>query len=329
MVIWFIRLFFLIALIIVGSELGENFHQPETGMIFGGSLAVLIIVFEALARKISLRGLSSAVFGLLLGIIMAKILIQPIKLLPFSETTISGLEILFMFILSYLGIVLALRGKDEFNIIIPYVKFKRVDLKEENYILDTSSIIDGRILDVIKTGFLEGRFVIPRFILTELQKISDSQDPLKRQRGRRGLEILNVIKRESKIDLKIHAQDFEDIKDVDVKLVRLAHILDAKVITTDYNLNRICELEGIKVLNVNELANALKPVFLPGEKLKIKLIKEGKEYNQAVGYLEDGTMVVVENARHLIGKEVEVVVSSLLQTPAGRIIFTKLPNDFR
>ncbi len=329
MLIWFIRLFFLISLTIIGSELGQSFQKPELGMILGGVLAILVIILEIFTRKISLRGLSSAVFGLLLGIIMAKILIQPVKFLPLSESMISGLEIIFIFVFSYLGVVLALRGKDEFNIIIPYVKFKRIDLKEENYILDTSSIIDGRILDVIKTGFLEGRFIIPRFILAELQKISDSQDPLKRQRGRRGLEILNSIKREPKIDLKIHAQDFEEIKDVDAKIVRLAQMLDAKVITTDYNLNRICELEGIKVLNINELANALKPIFLPGERLNIKLIKEGKEYNQAVGYLDDGTMVVVENAKSLIGKEVEVIVSSILQTPAGRIIFCKLPHEFR
>jgi uncharacterized protein YacL len=229
-----------------------------------------------------------------------------------------------MLTFSYLGMVLALRGKDEFNIVIPYVRLSRQDQSEELVILDTSVIIDGRILDICKTKFLEGRVSIPRFVLKELQQIADSTDPMKRQRGRRGLEILHTIKNEGGVEILIHEEDFPELNDVDAKLVKLAKLLSAKILTVDFNLNRVAGLQGVKVLNINELANALKPVVFPGEEMQIKLIKEGKEHNQAVGYLDDGTMVVVEDARRLIGQEIRVVVTSVLQTQAGRMIFTKI-----
>ena len=190
--------------------------------------------------------------------------------------------------------------------------------------MDTSSIIDGRILDIVRTGFLEARFVIPRFVLNELHALADSTEHLKRQKGKRGIEILHALKKEPNVEVVINEQEFEGLNDVDTKIVNLAKMLDTKVLTTDYNLNRIAQLEGVRVLNVNDLANALKPIFIPGEKLSIKVIKEGKEPNQGVGYLEDGTMVVVENARWLVGKTVDVEVTSVLQSPSGRIIFTKL-----
>ncbi len=326
MLLWFIRIFFGVAFCFIGYQIGENFGKPLLFLMAGAGFALLIILFETFTRRISMRGLSSVVFGLLLGLIMAKIVIEPFKLLPLQESTISVLNVILTFMFAYLGAVLALRGKDEFNIIIPYVRFRRQDLREDKYILDTSVIVDGRIEDIMKTGFLGGRIIIPRFVLQELQKIADSTDPLKRQRGRRGIEVLNTLKTLPDVDIKINEQEPE-AKDTDSKLVKLAQILEAKILTTDYNLNRLAELQGVKVLNINELANALKPVFLPGEKLTLKLIREGKEYNQAVGYLEDGTMVVVENARHLIGRTMEVVVTSVLQTPAGRIIFTRLPQD--
>lgn len=189
-------------------------------------------------------------------------------------------------------------------------------------VMDTSAIIDGRIADLYGTKFISARLLIPRFILRELQQIADSQDPLKRNRGRRGLDILNKM-RKAKIDIVIDDRDFPEIRDVDAKLVQLAKLYNAPILTTDYNLNKVAELQGVQVLNINDLANALKPVFLPGESLKIRIVKEGKEYNQGVGYLDDGTMVVVEDARHLIGSVLDVVVTSVLQTSAGRIIFTK------
>lgn len=327
MFLWFVRIFFVAGFYFVGYQLGVGmeFLQPNLFGIIGVILALCVILMETLTGKISMRGLSSAVFGLLLGLIMAKILIEPFKLLSLPKESIEALNVIFTVLFVYLCVTLAFRGRDEFNIVIPYVKFKRQDLAEEGFLLDSSVIIDGRFKDIIKTGFLEGRLIIPRFILHELQKIADSQDPLKRQRGRRGLEILNSMRDTPGIDVKIDEQDVEG-NDADSKLVRLAQMLDVKVLTTDYNLNRLAELQGVRVLNINELANALKPEFLPGERITLKLIREGKEYNQAVGYLDDGTMVVVENARNLIGKTVDIVVTSVLQTPAGKIVFTKLSN---
>jgi uncharacterized protein YacL len=222
---------------------------------------------------------------------------------------------------------MAIRGRDEFNIIVPYVKFSRQDQKDDIILLDTSVIIDGRIADICKTGFLDGKFIVPRFVLKELQQVADSSDSLKRERGRRGLDILGKLQKNSNIDVKIHNDDFPDIKEVDLKLVKLAKVLSAKIFTNDYNLNKVSEIQGIRVLNVNELANSLRPVVLPGEMLEIRLIKEGKEYNQGVGYLEDGTMVVVDNGRRLIGQNVNLVVGSVLQTAAGRMIFAKLLED--
>jgi len=223
--------------------------------------------------------------------------------------------------------VIGLRGKDEFNIIIPYVRLRRQGRSEELTLLDTSVIIDGRIVDICKTKFLESKIVIPRFVLKELQQIADSTDPLKRQRGRRGLEILHKIQKEVGQEITLQEQDFPGTPEVDAKLVKLAKLLEAKILTVDFNLNRIASLQGIRVLNINELAGALKPVILPGEQMKIKLIREGKEHNQAVGYLEDGTMVVVEDARRSIGQEVEIAITSVLQTQAGRMIFAKIKEN--
>jgi uncharacterized protein YacL len=220
--------------------------------------------------------------------------------------------------------VIGLRGKDEFNLIIPYVRLRRHDQAEEVVLVDTSAIIDGRIVDICKTKFLEGKIVIPKFVLKELQQIADSTDPLKRQKGRKGLEILHTLQKESGVDITLHEEEFPEISEVDAKLVKLAKLLEAKILTVDFNLNRVASLQGIKILNVNELANALKPVVFPGEQMQVKLLKEGKEHNQAVGYLDDGTMVVVEDARRFIGQEAKVVVTSVLQTQAGRMIFTKM-----
>ncbi|MFZ2938625.1 MAG: PIN domain-containing protein, partial [Candidatus Omnitrophota bacterium] len=234
------------------------------------------------------------------------------------------IRVVLTLIFCYLGMVLGLRGKDEFNIIIPYVRLRRQDQIEELAVLDTSVIIDGRILDIIKTKFLEAKMVIPKFVLKELQQIADSTDPIKRQRGRRGLEILHSIQKEAAQDIVLHEEDFPETQEVDAKLVKLAKLVNAKIITVDFNLNRVASLQGIKILNINELANALKPVVFPGELMQVKLIKEGKEHNQAVGYLDDGTMVVVEDGRKLLGQEVKVTVTSVLQTQAGRMIFTKM-----
>ncbi|NQV04304.1 MAG: hypothetical protein HQ532_02295 [Candidatus Omnitrophica bacterium] len=299
------------------------------GAAIGFVVAVSIILFEFIMRKVSVRGLSSAVFGLIFGLIMAKLVSDTLSLVKLDPTLLYSLRVVLTLVFCYLGMIVAMRGKDEFNIIVPYVKFSRQDKKDDLIILDTSVIIDGRIADICKVKFLDGKFIVPRFVLRELQQIADSSDSLKRARGRRGMDILAKLQKNANIDVKIHSEDFLDLKEVDAKLVKLAKVLGAKIFTNDYNLNKISEIQGVSVLNINELANALRPVVLPGETLDIRLIKEGKEYNQGVGYLEDGTMVVVDNGRRSIGQNKRVVVGSVLQTAAGRMIFGKLPEDLK
>lgn len=322
-----LRIIFIIFLSFLGLHFGKlGILKPLIGFGIGFSIAIVIIFLEIILSKASLRGFIALIIGLILGLIIAKIFSGILELFPFGEKNLSLLRVLLYLIFSYLGIMIVLKSKEEFSLIIPYVKFSPHSQKEEIIILDTSVIIDGRIADIFQTRFLEGKIVIPRFVLKELQLIADSQDHLKRTRGRRGLDILNRIKKIPYIEVKIHEEDYPDIPEVDAKLVKLARSLDAKILTNDYNLNKIAELQGVTVLNINDLANALKPVVLPGETMNVRLIKEGKEYNQAVAYLEDGTMIVVEEARHLLGKNVEIIITSVLQTSAGRMIFGKLKN---
>jgi uncharacterized protein YacL len=320
----FLRILFVVFSGIVGYLSLELKGSALMGALVGVTASLLIIFSEMGMRKVSVRGLSSAVFGLLLGLIMSKLVTDAFSIAPLAPEIISLIKVTVTLIFCYLGMAIGLRGKDEFNIIIPYVRLRRQDQAEEVTVLDTSVIIDGRIQDVFKTKFLEGKVIIPRFVLKELQQIADSTDPIKRQRGRRGLEVLHTIQKEAGQNISIHEEEFPDTFEVDAKLVKLAKLLEAKIMTVDFNLNRVASFQGIKVLNINELANALKPVVFPGEQMQIKLLKEGKEHNQAVGYLDDGTMVVVEDARRSIGQEVKVVVTSVLQTQAGRMIFTRL-----
>jgi uncharacterized protein YacL len=317
----FLRILFVVTSGIIGYQ---TVNPPFLGAVFGTVAGLVIILLEIGMRKVSVRGLSSVVFGLVLGLIMAKFVTDALSLIKMAAASMALTRVVLTMIFCYFGMVLGLRGKDEFNIIIPYVRLRRQDQGEEVTVVDTSAIIDGRIQDILKTKFLEGKIVIPRFVLKELQQIADSTDPVKRQRGRRGLEILNTIQKEAGVNLALNEDDFPEVREVDAKLVKLAQLLEAKIMTVDFNLNHVASLQGVKVLNINELANALKPVVFPGEAMQIKLLKEGKEYNQAVGYLDDGTMVVVEEARRLIGQEVRVVVTSVLQTPAGRMVFTKI-----
>lgn len=321
-----LRILFVTAGMIVGyqSLALQGVAAGLAGILLGATAAILMIFLEAGLRKVSVTGLSSTVFGLILGLIMAKLVGDAFSLAPIEPETLSTIRVTLTLVFCYLGMVLALRGKDEFNIIIPYVRLRRQDQSQDVVILDTSVIIDGRIIDILKARFLGGKIVIPRFVLKELQQIADSTDPIKRQRGRRGLEMLHTIQKDSGVDIALHEEDFPDTKEVDAKLVKLAKLMEAKILTVDFNLNRVAGIQGIKVLNINELANALKSVVFPGEEMRIKLLKEGKEHNQAIGYLEDGTMVVVEDARKHIGQEVRVAVTSVLQTQAGRMIFTKL-----
>jgi len=325
MTLLFIRILFIVGAVLIGYQTGG----PANGwikMLAGGFAGLLIILFEIGMRRISVRGLSSAVFGLLLGLVMSRIVYEAIILFGPLQENLKIIRAIMTFIFCYLGMIMAIRGKDEFNIIIPYVRLSRQDESESMIVIDTSVIIDGRITDICKTKFLEGKLIVPRFVLKELQQIADSSDPIKRQRGRRGLEVLNTIQKDLGVHLTIHEEDFPDVPEVDAKLVKLAKLLGAMVLTVDFNLNRVATIQNVRVLNINELANALKPVVFPGETMEIKLIKEGKEHNQAIGYLEDGTMVVVEEGRKFIGQTMKVTVTSVLQTQAGRMIFTKMEN---
>ncbi len=327
-----VRIFFVLISGVVGRQIGAMFegasiYAPLIGMFVGVLGAGSILLLEILMKKISLRGLSAAVFGLILGILISRLIINAFIMPSLSEPFSIIFQTVVTLVFTYLGMVLALRGKDEFNLIIPYVKFTRQDISEDIILLDTSVIIDGRIADLCSTRFISGRFIIPRFVLKELQQIADSQDSLKRARGRRGLDILNKIQKNTGVDVKISEEDFPDVTDVDGKLVRLAKLLNAKIFTNDFNLNKVAEFESIPVLNINDLASALRVVVLPGEMLEVRVIKEGKEFNQGVAYLEDGTMVVIEGGKNLIGHNLKVVITSVLQTSAGRMIFAKVENN--
>ncbi len=322
----FLRVLFVFILTGMGYSLGGS-----DAVIFaaaGFCIGVAMVLFETLARKVSLKGLSSAVFGILLGLVLAWVFSKTLNqfTLPkgFNPEIINTIRLFVTFVFVYLGLTLGIKGKDDFCLVIPYVKFKRQDLREEAVVVDTSSIIDGRILDIVRTKFIEAKFIVPRFVLNELHALADSTDHMKRQKGKRGIEILHSLNKESNIEVEVQDAAVEDVKSVDEKIIKLAQFLDARVLTTDYNLNRIAQLQGVTVLNINDLANALKSAFIAGQRFTLKLIKEGKEHNQALGYLEDGTMVVVEGGKRLIGRTVTVEVTSVLQSSSGRIVFTKL-----
>ncbi len=260
--------------------------------------------------------------GILLGLATGTLLIQPFRVIPFIG---EYLPIVSNLLLAYLGMFILVKKRED---IISAFSRRGAggEIKTTDKILDTSVIIDGRIADICDTGFMEGKAIIPRFVLDELQHIADSSDTLKRNRGRRGLDILNRIRKELKVPVQI-VDEPDDGLEVDSRLVKMAQKLSAKIVTNDYNLNKVCELQGVPVLNINELANAVKPVVLPGEEMDVQIIKDGKETGQGIGYLDDGTMIVVDGGRGRIGDTVSVVVTSVLQTAAGRMIFAKLKNN--
>ncbi len=303
------------------------FHLPQghlIGAAVGLFFALLALSLDIFFKRFTVRNILSILLGVALGLLVHRLLMQVAGYAGLSQEILHQLGMLSAVMFSYLGAVIILRGQDEFNLMIPFVKLESKGAGEELILLDTSVIIDGRIADIAETHFLSGKFILPRFVLKELQLISDSSDPLKRNRGRRGLDILNRIKKNPNLEVKIQEMDFPEFSTVDAKLVKLGQVLNGKVFTNDYNLNKVAELQGVKVLNINELANALKPVVMPGEAMQVKILKEGKEHDQGVAYLNDGTMVVVDNGRRRIGQTLNVTVTSVLQTQAGRMIFAKL-----
>jgi len=314
MTLLMLRIFFLI-LCVMGSwsisQLEDQWAQhPVIAILIGLTGGGAFIGIDKLLKGFSLRGLSAATFGILTGFTISYFIGNSV-LFKFIDDEPKLIAQIVMYVVgTYLAMVIALRAKDEFNLVIPYVKFIKENKPERLVLLDTNIIIDGRIQEVCLTGFLDAVFIVPRFVLDELQYIADAADDVKRVRGRRGLEVLKMLQ----------------IKEVDAKLVQLAKMLPAEILTNDYNLNRIAELQHVRVLNLNELAKSLRPVVLPGEKLTVRLIKEGREPQQAIAYLDDGTMIVVNRGRRLVGQEVEVTIASVLQTAAGRMAFAELAN---
>ena len=308
-----------------GYLLGIKYNYGIYGSLLGGFLGLIAIAAEAFFKKVRIGAIIGGILGISLGLLSAYLLMLPLK--PVLGEDITSVSFGLMALFGYGGLLFGLSKGKEISIANIFRLFRGQSLEENLKILDTSVIIDGRIVDVCESGFLEGVFILPQFILQELQHIADSPDHMKRARGRRGLDVLHKIQKMSQVTVRIVDEDFPKIKEVDTKLVALARLLNAKVITNDFNLNKIAELQGVSVLNINELSNSLKPVVLPGETMKVFVLKEGKEYNQGVAYLDDGTMVVVENGRRLMGKNAEVTVTSVLQTTAGRMIFSKLKEE--
>jgi len=304
--------------------------QPWIAGCSGIAIGVAVVWFEARLRVVSLKRLIGAVIGSILGILGAYLFSVVIKNSITHSETQRFLMLMVMLLMSYVGLIVGANKGDLLNLaalggIFGAEKQGRKSFK----ILDTSVIIDGRIADIAETGFLDGIVVIPQFVLRELQLVADSADSLKRNRGRRGLDILQRVQKIVNVSVQIVEDDFPTIREVDLKLIELAKVYEAKIITNDFNLNKVAQLQGVEVLNINELANALKPIVLPGEAMRVFILKEGKEYNQGVAYLDDGTMVVVDNARKLIGKTVDISVTSVLQTTAGKMIFGKFDERAR
>jgi uncharacterized protein YacL len=315
------------AVIILGPVIGYFQISPDAkGILIGVGAAILIIGFEIAIDRITLDSLIAGVIGAVLGLVSAQLFNWVIYQMnsPRLYEISQQYSLLIHLVMAYLGLVIAVRKKSELDLLDRDIILKGPKRKLMNaHVVDTSVLIDGRIADVCDAKFVSGLLVVPRFVLRELQNIADSSDTHRRSRGRRGMEVLARLQENTEVPVKIFDKDFPDIKEVDGKLVALARELGAKIFTTDFNLNKIAGIQGVTVLNVNDLANALKPVVLPGETMSIFVAKEGKEKDQGVGYLDDGTMVVVEEGRRLIGRKADVMVTSILQTSAGRMIFTK------
>jgi uncharacterized protein YacL len=285
---------------------------------------------KAIEKKLQEMPLTDVILGaagLIVGLFIAYLISFPINQIALPGVSIPLTAVIYI-LLGYLGINVAIKRRDELNWLDPQKKVSKDKDMLDGYrsqpkILDTSVIIDGRIFDICKTGFIEGPLVIPSFVLEELRHIADSSDVLKRNRGRRGLDILNRIQKELDIPVEIYEKDFDDVAEVDTKLLKLARILNGKIITNDYNLNKVAEFQGVAVLNINELANAMKPIVLPGEEMVVQVVKDGKEVGQGVAYLDDGTMIVVDGGKKHVGETIGVLVTSVLQTAAGRMIFAK------
>jgi len=320
---WFflVRVLFVLA-VTYAAVLTRPFHTTlELNIAAGAVLGLLMIGVESRLRSAEVTHLLGALIGGAIGLGLAKTIGAALFWADTADARVVFLHSFILLVFPYLGLVIGARKSEWLQPARMVALFRDAGPQKRYRILDTSVIIDGRIADVCETGFLDGTLVIPQFVLKELQLVADSSDSMKRNRGRRGLDILQKIQKMSGVEVSVSDVDFPDIREVDLKLIELARTLQGKIVTNDFNLNKVAQLRGVEVLNINELANSLKPVVLPGELMKVFILKEGKEYNQGVAYLDDGTMVVVDNARKAIGKTIDVVVTSVLQTTAGKMIF--------
>src|SRR5437763_1907451 len=320
-----LRVLFVTTCWVIGALVStELLGSVVPGLFFGVVLGLCVVLVDRLLKGITLRAFSSATFGLLLGLIFANLLISSQILRYQPDETQWWIRLVIYLVFAYFGMMLAMRSnRDEFSLIIPYVRFTRETSEQEPLVVDTSAIIDGRIAELCSTGFLSRALIVPRFVLTELQVLADSREPIKRERGRRGLDILNQLQRSRGIELTIHESESSE-GSVDERLVRTAKLLQARLLTNDNSLCQVARLQQVGALNLNDLTRALRPMVLAGDELDLHLVKEGRDPHQAVGYLPVGTMIVINHARSLIGKTVKIVVSSTLQTAGGRLIFGEL-----
>ena len=342
MALWILRACFLLVAMGIGGTLAS--HSELTLFQRGSSLAfflvgsILVIVADLLIKTKRIDIISSLYFGIVVGLFLTYIV--GLALTPLFENLKNQVvpeggmaaDILQNVLISFLGVAICYvcisvlwQTKDDFRFVIPYIEFSKDVKGLKPFVLDTSVVIDGRIDDIVDTGVVDSQLVMPRFVLTELQAIADSSDKMRRARGRRGLDVLNRLRSDSSVDFKVYDRELPEMEGqtVDMKLLLLARHLNGKVVTGDFNLNKIAKLQNVPVINLNEIANSLKPVFLPGEEVMIKIVKSGEGHGQGIGYLDDGTMIVVEDGKEHIGNRVEIVVTSMLQTSAGRIVFGK------
>jgi uncharacterized protein YacL len=317
------RVLFTATVIYASAVIAPIDGHPYASALLGLGVALVTVAAEARLRDTAVTSLLGGLLGFAVGLWLANTIVSALTWSNTSNTKVQFLHGLIVVVLPFMGMMLGARRGEWLEPAKFVSLFKDARPQKRYKILDTSVIIDGRVAEIVETGFLDGTLIVPQFVLKELQFVADSADPLKRNRGRRGLDILQRMQKIAGVEVVISDMDFPQVKEVDLKLIELARSLLGKIVTNDFNLNKVAQLRGVEVLNINELANVLKPVVLPGEAMSVFVLKEGKEYTQGVAYLDDGTMVVVDNARQRIGKNVDIIVTSVLQTTAGRMIFGK------
>jgi len=332
--IWILRALFVIAASASAYSFGQNTGNPYIWLVFGIFLSAAVVLLEAFMTSRPIALISSVVFGTLVGLLLAVVTQRVLMLVMggvYTDLTMEAefernltLALMIMFI--YLAVGFLYQTRDKFRIIIPYVEFRREEKGARPVVMDTSVIIDGRIADVLATGIIDGPIVVPHVVLQELHRLADSDDKLRRERGRLGMKVLDQIRNNEDLEVRIQRIESDASQPVDEQLVQIAKKINARIVTNDYNLNRLATLEGIEIINLNELANALKPVALPDEQITVKLLRRGEQPGQAVGFLDDGTMVVVEDAMQMLGKEAGIVVTNTITRDTGRIIFGRMAS---